>query len=93
MFNHVERVDRVELLHVSTRSTWLISLDFCSCCHRQILILATKNRRNRRMLNRVDRAELLHVSTCSTWLIILGKRVLQVPQRLSIDVTESSKYE
>ena len=41
----------------------------------------------------VDRVELLHVSTRSTRLIILGKRVLQVPQRLSIDVTESSKCE
>ena len=42
-------------------------------------------------VERVDRVELLHVSTRSTRLIILGKRVLQVPQWLSFDVTESSK--
>ena len=44
-------------------------------------------------VERVDRVELLHVSACSTRLIILGKRVSQVPQWLSIDATESSNYE
>ena len=82
MFNRVERVDRVGLLHVSARSTRLIILGFYGGCHRQIPILATKSRRKRRMFNRVervDRVELLHVSTRSTRLIIWGRRVLRVP--------------
>ena len=57
MFNRVERVDRVELLHVSTCSTRLIILGFYGGCPRQVPILATKNRRKRRMFNHVEHVD------------------------------------